>query len=211
MTRLILRSDKDGDMTIDLKESRVLSLRLKVALQPHGIDLDTDKFQRMLEEDNHISSVLKFCGEVLYPEVITKQNEECSIESDYDDFFDDEDEYDPVLARPSLQGSKPISFADYCKRLSRMSTRELNEEGDIKMTTEDKLGMFTVHEKYSKGSVEVARGSRMSVFPRAQVRKKRYNRVSQIAIEAQRSHKTTKMLQNETASKQPASHSRNKV
>ena len=65
-----------------------------------------------------------------------------------------------------------------------MTTKELSE-GSL-MTKDEKMGMFTVKSQYSKGSVEVARGSRMSIFPRSQVRKKRYTRVSKIATEARR-------------------------
>lgn len=38
MAKLILRSDKNGDMTIDADESRKMALRLKIQLQPHGIE-----------------------------------------------------------------------------------------------------------------------------------------------------------------------------
>jgi hypothetical protein len=210
MTKVILRSDKDNDMKIDLQESRVLALRLKVQLQPHGIDLDSNKFQRMIEEDNSIPNILKFCGEVLFPEV-TAKGDGASIDSQYDDdsFLDEEDEYDydPVFEKHlATYGSKPASFAEYCKTLSRMTTREItDEEGRDKMTTEDKLGMFTVHSKFSKGSVEVARGSRMSVLPRAYVRKKRYTRVSQLATEAHRratiSQKTVLAIEKRTSKK----------
>jgi hypothetical protein len=39
MAKLILRSsDKNGDMTIDADDSRKMALRLKIQLQPHGIE-----------------------------------------------------------------------------------------------------------------------------------------------------------------------------
>ena len=38
-------------------------------------------------------------------------------------------------------------------------------EGETKMTKEEKFSMVTVNEKYSKGSVEVARGRRMTLMP----------------------------------------------
>ncbi|KAL7503287.1 hypothetical protein ACHAXN_001089 [Cyclotella atomus] len=210
MTKLILRSDKDDNMKIDLEESRVLALRLKVQLQPHGIDLDSNKFQRMIREDNSIPNILKFCGEVLFPEV-TARGDDPSIDSQYEDdsYLDEDDEYnyDPVFEKHvATHGSKPASLSDYCKTLSRMTTRELDDKGDGKMTTEDKLGMFTVHSKFSRGSVEVARGSRMSVLPRAQVRKKRYNRVSQLATEAHRrasiTQKTVVAIEKKTKGRQ---------
>ena len=151
-------------------------------------DLDTDLFTQMLNEDNDIGSVLKFCGEVLFPELADEglSAADSSFASD-DDFSVDEDE-------------EPDDFAAYCRKLSQMTEEEIEEEKrNVKMSSEDKMGMFTVQSKYSKGSVEVSRGSRMSVFPAAQVRKKRYSRMSKIAEEAgkraQNARKTTKLIE----------------
>ena len=199
MTRLIIRSDKDNDMTINVKESRTLALRFKVQLQPHGVELDPDKFQRMIEEDPSIPNILKFCAEVLYPEVklASETNEEASSSSEFEYASDGEE--DPIFESLSRShGSKPVTFAEYCEALSRLPTMEIDKAFG-KMTTEDKLSMFTAHDTYSKGSVEVARGSRMSVLPRSQVRKTRYHRVSKITVEAQKratiSRRTVTMLE----------------
>lgn len=182
MTKLILRSDRDGDMTIDAKESHVLALRLKVALQPHGVELDTDKFQRMINEDNRVPSILRFCGKVLYPEILSNKND---MESEESEYYDSDDEGDPLYAHLSEHGSKPVSFSAYCKSLSQLSEEQLHSLSS-KMTHEEKMRMFTVNRQYSKGSVEVARGTRMSVVPHEQIRKKRFDRVSRIVGEAKK-------------------------
>lgn len=79
------------------------------------------------------------------------------------------------------------SFADFCKNISMLSEEELDRgiETD-RLSKTDKMSMFTVNERYSGGSVEVSRGSRMSVFPGAQVRKNKYSRMTKIAGEAQK-------------------------
>lgn len=127
-------------MTIDPKEGHLLALRLKIQLQPMGIDLDTDLFTEMLNEDNDIGNILRFCGEVLYAQ-LGDQNE-ASIESSFEDLSEDE----------FSQG--PTDFATFCKQLSTMTEEELEEDGkNIKMSLEDKMSMFTVQEKYSKGKL----------------------------------------------------------
>merc|ERR1712194_690692 len=111
------RSDKDGDMKIDGKEIHLLSLRLQIQLEPYGISLDTDMFEDMVRQDNEISSVLKFCGRMLFPD----------------------DENDSANSDDSGEDEEPP------------------------LTFEEKMGMITVNEQFSKGSVEVARGGRMTM------------------------------------------------
>ena len=161
-------------MKIHKREWPTLALRLKIQLEPFGIDLDTDMFNKMLEEDNDIGSILKFCAEVLYPEM--QQEEALSVASEsFGDLSDDDDDF--------MEGGELPSLADFCRSLSLLTEDELRDE--VKMTTMDKMEMFTVQDKYSKGSVEVSRGARMSVFPGAQVRKTKYSRLSKIAVEAE--------------------------
>ena len=60
----------------------------------------------------------------------------------------------------------------------------MEECNTITMSTEDKLTMFSVSNKYCRGSVAVARGNRLSIVPGAEPKKKRYLRASQLAKEA---------------------------
>lgn len=194
LAKIILRSDKDGDMTIDEKEVPLLALRLKIQLQPMGIDLDTDMFNQMIEENNDIGSILKFCGEVLYPELSLQQEDAlASIDSSYGELSDDDFSLGALGGGGSGGRGEPIDFAAFCRKISNMTDEEVDDEAkNIKMTTEDKMSMFTVQSKYSKGSVEVSRGARMSVFPGSQVRKKNFSRMSRIANEADKIAKTAR-------------------
>ena len=76
MIQIIMRSDRDNDMRVDLDEAEMLALRLGIQLQTHGIVLDRDMFMSMLEEDNSVESIIIFCAEVSlfsgWPFVITK-------------------------------------------------------------------------------------------------------------------------------------------
>jgi len=121
-------------MKIDGKEIHLLSLRLQIQLEPYGISLDTDMFEDMVRQDNEISSVLKFCGRMLFPD-----DENDSANSD------DSDEDDEEIG----------DLEAFCKTLG--------EDEEPPLTFEEKMGMITVNEQFSKGSVEVARGGRMTM------------------------------------------------
>ena len=79
--------------------------------------------------------MLKFLGNVLF-------------EGDPDDNSDDDNSADSQLT---------FDFESFCKTMA--------EEGDTKMTRAEKLSMVTADEKYSVGSVELARGKRMTIVP----------------------------------------------
>lgn len=154
MAKLILRSDTDGDMKIDPSQGKMLALRLKIQLEPHGIDLDAVRFQQLLDDDNDIGSILKFCAEVLYPEAKAKNDVKDleSIASSYEGQSSSEEEDDDFFTTNNALKPQADSFAMFCKKLSMLSAEELEIECDkITMTTEDKLGMFSVSNKYSRG------------------------------------------------------------
>jgi hypothetical protein len=127
----------------------LLALRLSIQLKPHGITLDVLQFEQLLKEDNDVGSLLKFCSEVLYPEIALEKSkkqtaplmgEEESDISEEDDFF---------APSPSKENALP-DFAIFCKKLSLLSEDELNNECDnVKMTVEDKLSIFSIDSKYS--------------------------------------------------------------
>lgn len=81
-----------------------------------------------------IQNVVKFCGTLLF------QDEKSDSDDSVDSTNSDEDSLD---------------FEAFCKTL----------DGDEEppMTYEEKCSMITVSDKYAKGSVEVARGGRMSM------------------------------------------------
>mmetsp|Transcript_34132 Transcript_34132/g.71863 ORF Transcript_34132/g.71863 Transcript_34132/m.71863 type:complete len:184 (+) Transcript_34132:958-1509(+) len=133
-----MRSDNDGDMKIDAREVPLLALRLQIQLEPYGIKLDANKFNTMIREDNDISHVLKFCGDMLF-----------EGESNYGD--DDN----------SVESELTFDFESFCRSLDDES-----EESTLKMTYEEKLTMVTVDAKLCKGSVENARGKTMTLMPK---------------------------------------------
>mmetsp|Transcript_11389 Transcript_11389/g.24702 ORF Transcript_11389/g.24702 Transcript_11389/m.24702 type:complete len:401 (-) Transcript_11389:206-1408(-) len=132
--KIVIRSDTDGDMKIDLKELPLLSIRLQLHLDPYGIKLDKHMFETMIKEDNDISNVLKFCGDVLYG--------------------DDEDE-DNGNDDVSVDSQVTFDFEAFCQ--------EIDEDSPHRMSRNERRSMVTIDEKFSKGSVEVARGHRMTL------------------------------------------------
>ena len=128
----------DGDMRIDRNEVPMLALRLEIQLDPYGVKLDTERFEQMIKEDNSFDQVCRFCGQLL-----TEQ-----MEDPADGDSDDESEVTPT---PDLHV--------FCKQLSEQEeTDEL-----LPLTLEEKMDMITVDERFSRGSVEVARGGRMTL------------------------------------------------
>ena len=100
----------------------------------------------MIKEDNDISAVMKFCGNLLFQEE--------DDESDYDD-----DEF-------SVDSELTFDFEAFCKKMSFQedNTRDSQKKA-ARMTFMDKATMATVGGQFSHGSVEVARGKRMTIMP----------------------------------------------
>mmetsp|Transcript_36760 Transcript_36760/g.78335 ORF Transcript_36760/g.78335 Transcript_36760/m.78335 type:complete len:147 (-) Transcript_36760:66-506(-) len=88
----------------------------------------------MLKEDNDISNMLKFCGEVLF-------------DGDSGDYNNSDDN--------SVDSELTFDFESFCKTL--------NGEDTAKMTTEERMSMVSIGKKYSQGSVEIARGRKMTL------------------------------------------------
>lgn len=131
--KIVLRSDADGDMKIDLHELPLLTIRLQLHLDPFGIKLDTHMFENMIKQDNDVSNVLKFCGDVLY--------------GDEDEGSDSDDD--------SVDSQVTFDFEAFCK--------EIDEDSAPKMSRKERRSMVTIDDRFSKGSVEVARGNRMTL------------------------------------------------
>lgn len=130
---IVIQSDVDGDMKIDLKELAILTLRLQAHLEPLGLELDTQKFETMIKEDNDISTVLRFCSEVLY-------------EGDVED--DD---------AASVGSDVTFDFETFCNTLD-------DDQSHLKMTRREKLSMIRINDKFTRGSVETARGHRATLM-----------------------------------------------
>lgn len=112
--------------------------------------MDTLKFQELINEDGSVDNLLKFCAQVLYPEVASEKlkkltapgGEEESDMSEEDDFF---------APSPELSNqNENLKFEEYCKMLSMLPEDELEKQvNNVKMTFEDKLSIFSVDSKYS--------------------------------------------------------------
>ena len=77
---------------------------------------------------------MKFCGELL---------------------FQDEENDEDNASVNSVDSELTFDFEAFCK--------SLDDEVEAEMTYEEKVSMVTVNDKYSGGSVEVARGTRMTL------------------------------------------------
>ncbi len=89
-----------------------------------------------------ISNVLKFCGNLLF---------EDELDADGDD--------------DSVASGANVDFETFCKNLQE------NPES-LKMTYEEKASMAILDDKLCKGSVEVARGKRMTLMTNSMSKKR---------------------------------------
>ena len=104
------------------QELPLLSLRLQIQLQPYGIKLDTSKFEAMIQEDNDIGNVMRFCGDLLFhpdedPDTLDRSKDDGSVDSEL-----------------------TFDFESFC--------RQMDEEAELKMSYADKVSMISVEGKY---------------------------------------------------------------
>jgi len=86
--------------------------------------------------------------------------------------FEDEEEGDDDKSdEDSADSEVTFDFEAFCKGLD-----DDGGESSGPMTHEEKMSMATVDEKFSKGSVEVARGKRMTLMPNSKDKKKETRR-----------------------------------
>mmetsp|Transcript_23990 Transcript_23990/g.41080 ORF Transcript_23990/g.41080 Transcript_23990/m.41080 type:complete len:120 (+) Transcript_23990:1-360(+) len=109
----------------------------------------------MIKEDNDITNILRFCGQVLFEVPSNDGNDKNYV--DYEQFSKEFEAYFNVLG----------------------------EECEGKMTHEEKVSMVALNEKYTKGSVDVARGKRVRLLTNDNEKAMRRRT---IVIEAKRRH-----------------------
>ena len=155
IARLVIRSDNNNDMAINLKELKALSLRIRLSLQEKGIDLDEESFQSMVRLDPDISTVLKVVGAIMF--------EEESIDGKNLDEYAD-------LARREVERQNELTGSLFAAgsalaRLRKIATTYASAES---RGEEVEATIFTLQERYTQGSVDVARGTRVTLSRNSQ-------------------------------------------
>lgn len=137
----------------------------------------------LVKLDNSVDHIIHFCAEVLYPEVALKrEGDDESFASSY--ASSSSGDLSSAVAHNTKKGQ---GFVSFCRHLAMIDDDEVRREVDnIKMSMEEKLSIFTISEKFSGGSVEVARGRKMTILP-GKVHEKRYTRISNMITEARKS------------------------
>ena len=96
ITSIVMRSDKDNDQQINIKESQELALKISLQLQAYDVGFDTEKFVKVVAKDPSVSGVIAIVLKLLPQE----ENEECSDSEDMmysDEESDDEDSEESEL------------------------------------------------------------------------------------------------------------------
>jgi len=187
IARIVIRSDTNGDMTINLKELKKLTLRVKISLSERGVDLDEALFMAMVRKDNDISTILKVIAAIMFEDELIdgmgfeQYAEEARMEEQRQNELTgslraagamsrfrriasgasatskatQEAEKDEML-QGDLAGS--LLAARALSRLHRIASCATAESNDGRATQ-----MFTLQDRYTKGSVDVARGTRVTL------------------------------------------------
>lgn len=147
ITRIILQSDQDGNMNINLKEVRMLTLRIKLSLEQRGIDLDEKAFMALVKKDNDISHVLKVVGAIMF-------EDESIDDQDFGEYVED------ALQSSERQSEMVGSMMLASSAFNRMRKLATGSSGEIE---DNETPMFTLQERFTQGSVDVARGTRVTL------------------------------------------------
>lgn len=100
-------------------------------------------FYEMLKQNNSVENIIRFCSEVLYPEVALKNRPLSDDDSVFSEFTSDSNSSEDDSGPFGSAGFKPDRFANFCRKLSEMDPEALDKEvSTMKMNTEEKLGMF---------------------------------------------------------------------
>ena len=175
-------------MKIDLEEAPYLALSLNIQLQPHGIEVDTDLFVHMVQEDNSFENILRFCKDVLYPEFALKQQADkeaaaaaaLAEEKDEDDLFLEGYLGDTI----NRQSSVSEKFRSFIREMSNLTESKQDLFVENMDCLEDRLAMIIINEKYTRGSVAVARERKGSLLPGKLVTSQRRIMFSKVVNEA---------------------------
>ena len=56
--RIVVKSDKDNDESIDQSKAEILALKIRLQLQEYGIEFDTSKFYKVIGDNPTVASVI---------------------------------------------------------------------------------------------------------------------------------------------------------
>lgn len=150
IARIVITSDRNNDFSINLKEIKVLTLRIKFTLAEHGIDLDEGQFMAMVRKDNDVGQVLRVVGAIMF-------EDEKIDGKDFKDYLAESLKHEARQNElvPSLMLTSTIA------RLKRIA-EDANAQ-DFDDEEADEMPMFMVQDRYTRGSVDVCRGSRVTL------------------------------------------------
>mmetsp|Transcript_15618 Transcript_15618/g.24238 ORF Transcript_15618/g.24238 Transcript_15618/m.24238 type:complete len:351 (-) Transcript_15618:111-1163(-) len=89
ITAIVIKSDKDNDETINKKEAKELSLKIRLQLQAYDVGFDTEKFAKVVAKDPSLQGVLNIVLRLLPKE---ENEEEVDKSKRYYDYSSDSDE-----------------------------------------------------------------------------------------------------------------------
>ncbi len=107
-----MKSDKDGDETINKKEAKELAIKISFQLQAYDVGFDTERFLKVVAKDSSVSGVLNIVLRLLPEEEDDEEEEKMErvderyydYSSDSDDEEDDDEDYGEFSLLHSIDG-----------------------------------------------------------------------------------------------------------
>jgi len=117
---IVMKSDRDNDMTIDRNEAKTLALRIRLSLQEYGVVFDSEKFLKAIGGDTTVQAIIAIVQKLMPSDKEEKDDDE-SDDSDsdedemYDMFYMAEDDVkgsmvQGMVGARSSEGSGPVSL-----------------------------------------------------------------------------------------------------
>lgn len=70
------------DMKVDVKNIHILIMRLRIQLNAHGMQLNSDEFEELVYQNNDVGHIIRKCGEFLDTKSCSTQSSLVSIDPD---------------------------------------------------------------------------------------------------------------------------------
>jgi len=126
---IVMKSDRDNDLTIDKSEAKTLALRIRLSLQEYGVEFDSEKFLKAIGSKPSVPSVIAIVQKLLPSNKEKKEEGNDDGESDDSDSDEDSDEEDDIydmfyMAEDSVRGSVVGARSSYtggCGAVSLMT------------------------------------------------------------------------------------------
>lgn len=111
---IVMKSDRDNDMTINEKEGKMLALRIRMSLEAYDVVFDSDKFLEAIGGDTTVQAIIDIVQKLM-PSDKEEDDESDDSDSDEDEMYDmfymaESSVRGSLVGAGSSGGSGPVSL-----------------------------------------------------------------------------------------------------